>query len=137
MKLILDASTALQWVLKEPHSDKALKLREEYRHQVHELLAPDTFVVECSHALTRAERRGVISVGQSITLLGDVMSTRPDLEPYLSLIPRATALSSSLRVGVYDCLYIALAEREQCKVVTADQKMVNSFPQQTISLSTL
>jgi predicted nucleic acid-binding protein len=29
-----------------------------------------------------------------------------------------------MRVGIYDCLYVALAEREGCDFVTADQKLV-------------
>jgi predicted nucleic acid-binding protein len=87
--------------------------------------------------LTRAERKGVVQVGKAITLLGDVMSTRPDLEPYLTLIPRAVDLSSTLRTGVYDCLDIALAEREHCKVVTADQHLLMTSPEQTVSLDSL
>ena len=38
----------------------SVRLRNEFRRGVHELLAPDVFPVEVSHALTRAERRGVI-----------------------------------------------------------------------------
>ena len=38
MKLILDASTALKWVLKEQGSVEALKLRDASRQQVHEIL---------------------------------------------------------------------------------------------------
>jgi predicted nucleic acid-binding protein len=29
-----------------------------------------------------------------------------------------------MKVGVYDCLYVALAEREDCEFVTADDKLV-------------
>jgi predicted nucleic acid-binding protein len=113
MKFILDASTALKWVLNEPNSDKALALREEYRQHVNELLAPDTFVVEVAHALTKAERRRAIRVGEAIVFLGDIMSTRPDLEP------------------------VALAEREACKIVTDDQRLLKTFAAHTIALSSL
>jgi predicted nucleic acid-binding protein len=27
-------------------------------------------------------------------------------------------------LGVYDCLYVALAERRKCRLVTADEKLV-------------
>ncbi len=36
-------------------------------------------------------------------------------------------ISSTLRVGVYDCLYVALAERETCQLVTADDKLVRNL----------
>jgi predicted nucleic acid-binding protein len=43
----------------------------------------------------------------------------------LSLLARTTAISSETRLGVYDCVYVALAERERCEVVTADLRLVN------------
>jgi putative transposase len=39
-------------------------------------------------------------------------------------LPRAIAISSAVRIGVYDCLYVALAEREGCEFVTADARLV-------------
>jgi predicted nucleic acid-binding protein len=53
------------------------------------------------------------------------MQTPPALHPYLSLLARTTAISSETRLGVYDCVYVALAERERCEVVTADLRLVN------------
>ena len=38
---------------------------------------------------------------------------------------------------ILDASYVALAEREQCQVVTADQRMVTLFPSDVISLSSL
>jgi len=32
-----------------------------------------------------------------------------------------------MRVGIYDCLYVALAEREGCELITADSKLVISL----------
>jgi predicted nucleic acid-binding protein len=52
----------------------------------------------------------------------------PDLHPYLSLLPRAYELSSQARIGVYDCLYVALAEREGCPLLTADDRLARSLP---------
>ena len=46
--------------------------------------------------------------------------------PSLSLLPRAIEISSQARIGVYDCLYVALAEREGCEFVTADNKRSDS-----------
>jgi hypothetical protein len=38
MTYVIDASTAFQWEVPEPHSSKAIQLREDYRNGVHELL---------------------------------------------------------------------------------------------------
>jgi predicted nucleic acid-binding protein len=127
MIYVLDASVALKTVLSEPDSSAAIKIRDDYRQQLHELIAPDTFVVEIAHALTRAERKNIIQIGEAQKLLTEIMTDRPLLHPHLPLIPRAVQLSSQLRIGVYDCLYAALAEREGCDLLTADDKLVTSL----------
>ncbi len=47
-------------------------------------------------------------------------------------MPRAIDISSAMCVGVYDCVYVALAEQEKCQFVTADDKLIKnlqpSFP---------
>jgi predicted nucleic acid-binding protein len=55
------------------------------------------------------------------------MADAPVLYPYLPLMPRAYSLSSVVRMGVYDCLYVALAEREGCDFVTADSRLVSNL----------
>ena len=37
------------------------------------------------------------------------------------------AISSQVRIGVYDCLYVALAERENCDLITADDKLIKAL----------
>jgi len=124
MKAILDSCVALKWVLTEADSAKALELRTHFQQHVHELLAPDLFLAECSHALLRAERRALIQQGEAAILLGDILSTPLDLHSYIPLMARAVEIASDSRCGFYDCLYVALAEREGCELVTSDQKMV-------------
>ena len=127
MKFVLDASVALKWVLPEPDSSKALSLRDDYRNEIHDLIAPDTFAVEVAHALPRAERRGIILQSEAAQKLADVLATAPAFHPNIPLLPRATAISSDVRIGVYDCLYVALAEQEGCEMVTADMRLVRSL----------
>lgn len=137
MKYALDASIAVKWVLPEPDSSNALALEADYRNQVHELLAPDTFPVEVAHALTKAERRKLLLPGEGATRLAHVLSYPPLLHRYLPLLAKAVDLASQARIGVYDCLYVALARVEQCRVVTADQRLLNTFPGDTTALDSL
>ena len=127
MKYVLDANIAAKWVLPEPDSAKALALRNERRSNVHIFVAPDIFPVEVGHAFTRAERQGRISQPESANFWADVMMTAPILTPYIPLMLRALALSSQARIGVYDCLYVALAEREACDFVSADDRLVRNI----------
>jgi len=123
MKLVLDASVAIKWVIPENDTPKALSLRTDLRNQVHEAIAPDTFPVEVAHALTRAERKGILQQREAIIKLADVLTTALHLHQSIPLLARAVEISSQARIGVYDCLYLALAERELCDLVTADQRL--------------
>ena len=75
----------------------------------------------------KAERRGILRPPLGAKRLLAVMRNRPDLYPYLPLLPRAYEISSAARVGVYDCLYVALAEREGCERITSDKRLVNAL----------
>jgi predicted nucleic acid-binding protein len=127
MKYVLDASVALRWVLRDPLRPKALQLRSDYQPKLHELLAPDIFIAEVAGALTKAERQKIIRIGRAAVLHVDVMNTPPILHSYVPLVSRALAMSSQTRSALLDCLYVALAEREGCALVTADDKLVNNL----------
>src|SRR5947209_1796566 len=112
MIYVVDSSVAFKWVVAEKHDGKARQLRQDSRNGIHRLIAPNIFPGELAHALTRAERRGRISTGEALTLWTDVMSTPPRFFSSVSLMPRAIRISSQMRIGVYDCLYVALADQE-------------------------
>jgi predicted nucleic acid-binding protein len=123
MRYVLDSSVAVKCVLTEVNSDKAMRLRDDARVAIHSLLSPAIFPVEAGHALTRAERQLRITPPNGWIGWRTILSDCPQLHPSLPLMPRAYAISSSMRVGIYDCLYVALAEREGCEFITADDKL--------------
>jgi len=127
MKYVLDASVAVRWVLPTPQRAKALKLRTEHRQQIHELIAPSHFTGEIASALTKAERQKLVAVGEARRLTSDIHNSAPDLYPYEALLWRAIDISSQTRSSLYDCLYVALAEREGCPMVTANEKLLRNL----------
>jgi predicted nucleic acid-binding protein len=134
---VLDSSVAFKAVVREVDSDKATRLIEDFRKGIEQLIAPDMFAVELGHALTKAERQGRISTTDGFKLWTQAMIDSPQFFPSLPLMPRAYALSSQHRIGIYDCLYLALSEQEQCKVVSGDARLARAFPGQVVILSSL
>jgi predicted nucleic acid-binding protein len=130
MKYVLDASVAIRAVLPHPRNPKAIKLRDEYRQQIHELIAPSHFPDEIASALTKAERQRLIAVGDAHTFIQDALNTPPVLHATAALMDRAVEISSQTQAAYYDCLYVALAEREQCELVTADSRLVTKLQAQ-------
>ena len=130
MKYVLDSSVALKWLLPEPDSDKAIRLREDFQKAVHELLAPDIFPLEVLNSLTKAERTKRIGVGIAYSLWQSILTDLPALYPHSPLLQRAYQIASPARAAVYDCLYVALAERGQCEIITADDRLVRNLQTQ-------
>jgi predicted nucleic acid-binding protein len=132
MKYVLDSSVALKWVLPEADSGRAVRLRDEYMHGLHELVAPDIFTPEIANGLASAERQGRIKTGESVIFLYDILRAAPAIHPTPPLLARAMAVAIVTRRAVYDCVYLALAETEGCDLVTADEQFArglhSSFP---------
>lgn len=63
MNAVVDSSVSVKWVLPEADSDKAVRLRDDFMAGQCELLAPDVFIIEVVHSLTRAERQHRILIG--------------------------------------------------------------------------
>ena len=125
MRYVLDACVALKWTLLETDSYKALLLRDDFQNQVHELIAPDIFLIECAHTLSKKQRQGLVP--DSAKLWEEIILDVPDLLPSFPLMRRALAISNQARIGVYDCLCVALAEREGCELVTSDERLIKNL----------
>lgn len=125
MKLVIDASVAVKWVVAEPDSAIAAALIE------HDIVAPSIWIVECANALWSIFRRGELSASEVEDRLDNLLSA-----PVVSLdsggfIRSAMELSLELRHPVYDCVYLAVAKHEGIPLITADrrlQRAVSSSP---------
>ena len=57
MRSVIDCSTALKWEVNELDSTKALRIRDECKRGIRELLVPDIFPIEVANALYASELR--------------------------------------------------------------------------------
>jgi predicted nucleic acid-binding protein len=78
---------------------------------------------------TTAELQGKIAAGRFYHRLIDVLHVNPILFHSTALLPRAATIirRATVRIGIYDCLYVALAEREGCEMVTSDKKLIRAL----------
>lgn len=140
MRYVLDSSVAFKSVVPEPYSQIAVRLIQEHEAGLIELIAPSVYPYELAHALTRAERQGRLNQGEAMQNWVGCMAFPPILFEDSSLIERGIEISSQYRIGVYDCVYVALAEREGCELLTADAKLVSNLQKHfpfIVELSTL
>jgi predicted nucleic acid-binding protein len=130
MKYVIDTSVGFKWAVSEIHSDKAVLLRDEFHNGIHELLAPDLFPTEIANALAVAEGRRASNQARPPCSLPTSSKVPPSSTRQIPLLPRAIDICLQSKQSVYDCLYVALAERETAQLVTADDKLVRNLQSQ-------
>lgn len=119
MTRVVDASVALRWYVESPASAAAQALLAGDEP----LVAPDLVVAEVTNAAWKLVRAGEIDEDHGAAIAGAVGSAFSLLVPATELAGRAFRLAHRLDHPVYDCLYLALAERDGAAVVTADRRL--------------
>ena len=117
MNLVVDASVAVKWFVRENLSEVA---RELLRSQ-DALLAPDLIVAEVTNIAWKKVVRGEIKMSQAEAIAASIRQGEPALHPSTDFNGRALEIALSLNHSVYDCLYLACAERVGGILVTADR----------------
>lgn len=121
MTLIVDASVAAKWVLDEDGSDRANALRAEGG-----LIAPSLAAAEIGNTLWKAVRRGLVSRADALVAVEAALLPFDALVANEELHARALELAIDLGHPIYDCFYLALAERERAPIVSADAKLLGA-----------
>ena len=121
MTLVVDASVALKWFVKEDGSQQAATLLAGSDL----LIAPDLIVAEVCNAGWKAVRAGTMLQAQHNHAAARLALAFDDLLPLAPLAERAVMLSRALAHPVYDCFYLALAEERTARMVTADRRLLS------------
>lgn len=116
--LVLDASVVLKWVIPEQDSLRALALRKR------QVLAPDLIAFECANALWKKVRRNEMSSEDARDAARLLQLANMELAPTMPLLEQALDIALALAHPAYDCAYLALAKREECKFITADARLL-------------
>ena len=115
--VVVDASVAIKWYVRETGSEKAVALLESEDFL---FLAPDVFLPETVNALLRQWKAGQLVDEALDKALRDLTFFLPELVASTRVIDRAVTIARAIRHPIYDCLYLALAERWETQFVTAD-----------------
>jgi len=120
--LVVDASVALAWLVPQDESANA----DHLLTNAGLLCAPELILIEVAHALLKHVRRKLMSIDEArrrsdaLTLLLD------DIQSDAALVSPALELAQRFETSMYDGMYLALAEKLDCELVTADRRLVNA-----------
>ena len=116
--LVVDASVAVKWFLREVHAEAAMRIFDPN----HALIASDLIWAEFGDVLWKRRRRGEITLATARAILLDFKRFPIATMPVAPLVEAALEIADRLRQSVYNSLYPALAERRACRLVTADRR---------------
>jgi predicted nucleic acid-binding protein len=86
-------------------------------------------LVELLNAAWKCRRLGAITSEQFQMLANRGSEPFSRLFPSAALLARAAHWCHELDHPAYDCLYVALAERERATLITADQRLLRKLQQ--------
>lgn len=123
MTLVVDASVAVKWMVRERGNEAARSLFD----MPDPLIAPDWLLIEAASTFWKKVKSGELLELHAERHLVDLPQFFSRLYEGEQLIGSALSLAFRLRQSVYDCLYLALAERENCRIATADAEFVTAL----------
>jgi predicted nucleic acid-binding protein len=121
--VVVDASLAVKWSVREVHSDKAYALAHAWAREGVYPVAPYLMPVEVANALYKRVIRKEISLQEATSLVEGLFSTGIELREPARVHVKAMELAVELKQdAVYDAHYLALAEVLNCELWTADER---------------
>jgi predicted nucleic acid-binding protein len=125
--VIVDASLAVKWVLRETYFDEAVELVANWRGDQLAILVPAWFACEVANVLFQRIRQHTITLADAQESLVRVMSFVQSIEVGLDVGSRALEIATSLgQRASYDAYYLAMAEHLDCELWTADERFWNA-----------
>lgn len=119
MTVVADASVVVKVFLAEEHSEKARRLFDVDA----DIIAPDLLLIEACNVFWKKTSAGELHHEDAIRSLNAIPSI-VQLHPSGSLVKAALDLALAAGHPAYDCLYLALAERQNARLVTLDQRFI-------------
>ena len=80
-------------------------------------------MAEVGNALWKKQRARLVPAEQAAAALR-ALPDRIRLFTMEDLAPRAFEIAAGIDHPIYDCFYLALADRERCPLVTADERLL-------------
>ena len=127
-RLVVDASFAVKWILEEEYTAQAISALAEWHSHHTDVFAPTWFLFEITNVLYQRIRRGELTSDEALRLISESRQAGVQLIDYDEVLhARALELAHQFNLNAaYDAHYLALAERIDCELWTADERLWNS-----------
>jgi predicted nucleic acid-binding protein len=120
-QFIVDASVIVALFVKVPHSNVCIRFFELMNESL--FVAPDALYFEVASSLRKLERRDLFDdVDNALSQVVDFPIVSVSCK---DLMQAAAKISRDHLVSPYDAFYLALSQRDDTPLVTADERLAN------------
>jgi predicted nucleic acid-binding protein len=127
-KLVVDASVALRWVLKDEKEVRADALLYQCMASLSDMLVPPLFLAEVTNAVYLSVRRHRLTLEEAKLALETIIQIGMQVIEPSGLYLRSLELAVNYGMSnAYDAQYLALAEMKGCESWTADERLAMSI----------
>ena len=120
---VVDANIVAKWFVPERLSEEAVRLLDDK----HELASPDLLWPEIGNVLWKKSRGGQLTGQEAARILQALDRFPVTIFPSRLLLEAALEIALATGRTVYDSVYLALAVALECRLVTADERLVNAL----------
>jgi predicted nucleic acid-binding protein len=121
-RFVIDASILVKLFFDEEHSEASV----EHVNRTAELIAPDLLWVEAANVIWKRLRRGELTTDDAAAIVAEMLRVPIVTYSGFELVNSAIILAGATGRTVYDCLYLALAIRENVPLLTGDERLANA-----------
>lgn len=127
MIAVIDVRVALKWQFEDEEIlESALALLVDFVEHRIDLITPTLFSYEILNAIHIAIQRKRIGEEEGHRAVVYLTSLGIELRPFDELILSTFYMARRYSLSLYDCAYLALAEKENCDFLTGDRKLSNA-----------
>lgn len=127
MRYVLDCSVAIRWFVPQSYWQVARSILADLRRNEVRFIAPRVIIPEFGHVMRKLAVGKIIEEAEARDSLLRFLDLPIELMEDKPLSTQALDLSLANMATFYDALYVALAMREDLKVLTADKPMTTAF----------
>jgi len=119
MKIVSDASVVAKWFIEEENTEKAIEMRDKFVRI--KVLVPSLLICEIGNVFLKHPAKNSKDVENDFKALFDigmeiVEINKPEILKDIHKNVKYFGI-------IYDAVYVTLALKERCKLITADKKL--------------
>ncbi len=136
-KIVIDSSVAIKWFIPQNYSFEANKILYAYETNQLILIAPDLIYAEIGNIVWKIQRFQGLNQEYAQNIIDLFQKIQINIISADDLLRDAYDFAVKYQRSVYDSLYVVVSLRENCRFVSADEKLYNAIHQDIFNIKLL